>query len=152
VGNALKFTKQGQRPAGNDFAGRWQGRDFNVLFTVSDTGIGIPDDKLMDLFKPFVQVDGSYTRSFQGAGLGPGHSQAPRGPDGREDFHESTFGEGTTVHVLLPFKLPEGESIPAEQEIGTTAEASRNCASCWPRTSRPMPCPLRSCWKRPDIP
>lgn len=41
-----------------------------VLFSISDTGIGIPDDKLDGLFMPFAQVNNSYTRDFQGAGLG----------------------------------------------------------------------------------
>ena len=70
VGNALKFTPSGTvtmeawaLPAARDGRPR-------VLFTVTDTGIGIPDDKVASLFRPFSQITDGYTRSYQGAGLG----------------------------------------------------------------------------------
>ena len=65
--NAVKFTPEGGQvelrvtsdPARSD-----------VHFTVSDTGIGIPPEKLVLLFQPFVQVDGSLSRNYEGTGLG----------------------------------------------------------------------------------
>jgi len=70
VGNAVKFT-----PAGGVSVeiSRLPGptpETFRLLVCVSDTGIGIPDDLLASVFEPFIQVDGSYSRPFQGAGLG----------------------------------------------------------------------------------
>jgi PAS domain S-box-containing protein len=118
VGNALKFTKQGSVKLEMTSLGVGKDETYNVLFTVSDTGIGIPDDKLGGLFKPFVQVDGSYTRSFQGAGLGLAIVKRLVDLMGGKVSVASTLGEGTTIHLLLPFKLPEGVNAPRIQ--GTT--------------------------------
>ncbi|WP_305043947.1 response regulator [Geoalkalibacter sp.] len=73
VGNAVKFTEQGQITLGAE-ASLDPERPGGVRlgFTVHDTGIGIPRDKLDIVFEPFVQVDGSSTRRFGGAGLGLG--------------------------------------------------------------------------------
>jgi CheY-like chemotaxis protein/anti-sigma regulatory factor (Ser/Thr protein kinase) len=69
VGNALKFTHRGQvRIEAVELDGT---DEVSVLeFSVSDTGIGIPADKLNLLFKPFSQTDSSTTREFGGTGLG----------------------------------------------------------------------------------
>jgi PAS domain S-box-containing protein len=126
VGNALKFTKHGSVKLEMTSLGVGKDETYNVLFTVSDTGIGIPDDKLDGLFKPFVQVDGSYTRSFQGAGLGLAIVKRLVDLMGGNVSVASTLGEGTTIHLLLPFKLPEGMSAPKIQGMtGQLREAQR---------------------------
>jgi signal transduction histidine kinase len=69
VGNALKFTERG----GVELGIAWQegeGKQGELLFTVKDSGIGIPEDMLERVFEPFVQSDGSYTRRYEGVGLG----------------------------------------------------------------------------------
>jgi CheY-like chemotaxis protein len=69
VGNAIKFTAQGHvRLEGTEV--ERQGDSALLEFSVSDTGIGIPQDKLDLLFKPFSQTDNSTTREFGGSGLG----------------------------------------------------------------------------------
>ena len=70
VGNALKFTERGQVVVGADLLGRAAGGWCRVLLTVSDTGVGIPEDHLEDIFDSFVQVESAYRRNYQGAGLG----------------------------------------------------------------------------------
>ena len=70
VGNALKFTSEGSVTVEASLLPILQPGQCRVLFSVADTGIGIPDDKLDNLFKPFSQVTEGYTRSYQGAGLG----------------------------------------------------------------------------------
>ncbi|SDB30844.1 PAS domain S-box-containing protein [Desulfonatronum thiosulfatophilum] len=105
VGNALKFSERGVvlvqmlplSPAKNS--------DLRLLFRVSDNGIGIPHENLKDLFKPFVQVDDSYTRCYQGAGLGLAIVKRLVQLMGGDVCVDSEEGEGTTVHVILPFKL-----------------------------------------------
>lgn len=69
LGNALKFTDKGRvclsvNPCHAD------GVQDGISFTVSDSGIGVPDDMLERIFDPFVQADGSLTRRFGGVGLG----------------------------------------------------------------------------------
>lgn len=113
VGNALKFTEHGRVGLEMTSLGPVGDGVCKVLFSVSDTGIGIPDDKLGSLFKPFVQVDSSYARSFQGAGLGLAIVKRLTALMGGKISVESCAGEGTAVHVLLPFKLPAGASFHA---------------------------------------
>jgi signal transduction histidine kinase/DNA-binding response OmpR family regulator len=68
-GNAVKFTQQGE--VGLNVSAVSQDAQFATLrFEVRDTGIGIPEDSLHTLFKPFSQVDASTTRRFGGTGLG----------------------------------------------------------------------------------
>jgi PAS domain S-box-containing protein len=69
VGNALKFTAQGKLQIAATEIKR-NGEEAVLEFAVSDTGIGIPADKLGLLFKPFSQTDSSTTREFGGSGLG----------------------------------------------------------------------------------
>jgi PAS domain S-box-containing protein len=69
VGNAIKFTRSGQVRIEARAMERTEGTSV-LEFAVSDTGIGIPADKLDLLFKPFSQTDSSTTREFGGSGLG----------------------------------------------------------------------------------
>ncbi len=69
IGNAIKFTATGTVTV-NATCVRRDGQQLRVQFAVSDTGIGIPQDRLDRLFCPFTQVDSSTTRNFGGTGLG----------------------------------------------------------------------------------
>ena len=69
VGNALKFTFSGEIFVSVSLKSN-KNNQLELLFQVSDTGIGIPDDKRSGLFKAFSQVDSSTTRKFGGTGLG----------------------------------------------------------------------------------
>lgn len=112
VGNALKFTTSGVvAVAVHPMRGRHSGEQ-RILFSVSDTGIGIPEDKLGDLFEPFTQVEGSYARRFQGAGLGLSIVRSlVRLMDG-ELCVESEENVGSTFYVCLPFARVEGRIAP----------------------------------------
>jgi signal transduction histidine kinase/ActR/RegA family two-component response regulator len=67
--NAVKFTKQGEVTLDARAVGDPDG-PCRVRFSISDTGIGIPSDKMDQLFEPFRQIDGSHARKFGGSGLG----------------------------------------------------------------------------------
>ncbi len=69
VGNALKFTHQGEVFVSVSVV-KQDNEDLQLAFEISDTGIGIPEDKLNRLFKAFTQVDSSTTRKYGGTGLG----------------------------------------------------------------------------------
>ncbi len=107
VGNALKFTDQGHVILEMAPLAAQRSGNCRMLFSVSDTGIGIPEDKLRILFKPFVQVDGSYTRKYQGAGLGLAIVRRLVELMGGSIFIESTPSEGTAIYFTLPFRLPQ---------------------------------------------
>ncbi|MEI6427684.1 MAG: response regulator [Pseudanabaena sp. ELA607] len=70
VGNALKFTTEGNILIKLDLVKLRENQNISIIFSVIDTGIGIPDDAIDHLFKPFSQVDASTTRRFGGTGLG----------------------------------------------------------------------------------
>ena len=69
VGNAIKFTQQGEIVVLVNLEREEEGR-VKLRFNVSDTGIGIPADRIYRLFQPFSQVDASTTRQYGGSGLG----------------------------------------------------------------------------------
>ncbi|MCX8027837.1 MAG: ATP-binding protein [Thermodesulfovibrionales bacterium] len=69
IGNAIKFTKEGSVSVDVKCIEKTQDK-CNIVFTVKDTGIGIPKEKQSAIFEPFVQVDGSTTRKYGGTGLG----------------------------------------------------------------------------------
>jgi two-component system sensor histidine kinase EvgS len=104
VGNALKFTQQGRVSLDISTLTAHKANSCQVLFCVTDTGIGIPEDRLGDIFEPFRQVENSYTRSYQGAGLGLSIVRRLVSLMDGTITIESTPGVGTTVHVVLPLQ------------------------------------------------
>jgi len=99
--NAIKFTDIGGeiRVAGTEREGR-------VSITVSDTGIGIPPDKLATIFEPFVQVDQRLTRPHEGVGLGLAISRDLARGMGGDLAATSAFGAGSTFTVILRRAAP----------------------------------------------
>jgi PAS domain S-box-containing protein len=103
VGNALKFTEKGGVRLDAVPLRSWMPGRRRVLFSVSDTGIGIPEHRLKGLFSHFAQVENNYARTYQGAGLGLAIvRQFVQLMDGRICV-DSMPGDGTTVHVAMYF-------------------------------------------------
>lgn len=116
VGNAFKFTESGAVCVEVYPLPAFQNNKIRVLFSISDTGTGIPESKLDSLFKPFTQIDDSYTRQFQGAGLGLAIVKQIASLMGGNIAIASEPGVGTTVHFSLSFGLmeqPELEKNPS---------------------------------------
>ncbi|QDV40478.1 Aerobic respiration control sensor protein ArcB [Stieleria neptunia] len=97
VGNAIKFTRQG----GVQIRVRFESSSQQLLLDVIDTGIGIPDEQLEKLFKPFSQGDASVTRNFGGTGLGLAISQRLAETLGGSITVNSTVGVGSTFTVSI---------------------------------------------------
>ncbi len=111
VGNALKFTPQGEvRVAVRRLAGARRGLA-TLRFIVSDTGIGIPEDKLGYIFEPFSQVDGSFTRRYQGTGIGLGLVKRIVDRLGGNIEIESIPDHGTTVQFTIDAPARETELV-----------------------------------------
>jgi signal transduction histidine kinase/CheY-like chemotaxis protein len=112
VGNAIKFTTQGEvvvrverkTPDGD-------GERSLLHFTVADTGIGIPSDKLRSIFAAFSQVDTSTTRRFGGTGLGLAISSRLVELMGGRIWVESEVGRGSTFHFTVRL-APYEEAAP----------------------------------------
>ena len=107
VGNAIKFTEQGSVVLKVTRDG-----DKAVAMDVSDTGIGIPADKLETIFEPFRQADSGTTRRFGGTGLGLTISRSIVDLLGGRISVTSEEGKGTTFRVVLP--LGEGGELPVD--------------------------------------
>ncbi|KIG12433.1 Two-component hybrid sensor and regulator [Enhygromyxa salina] len=112
ISNAIKFNRPDgcvivraelapmRRPFEEDFFGEETADALRV--TVSDTGIGIPEDQLSRIFDAFYQVDASSTRQHGGAGLGLSIVRKLIEAHGGEAWAESIVGAGTTFHFTLP--------------------------------------------------
>ena len=114
LGNALKFTEAGAvrlelRPEGAD----------RIRFTVTDTGMGIPEDRMDRLFQLFSQVDASTTRRFGGTGLGLAISQKLAGLLGGEITVRSVPGAGSAFSFSLPLPVAVAATAPRPATGGT---------------------------------
>lgn len=120
VGNSLKFTSRGTvKLAVSVVAANHERAE--LVFRVSDTGMGIPQDKLKVVFEPFQQLENNDGRRFGGAGLGLSIVKALVEKMGGTIDLESKLGEGTTFTVWLPFPLTEAveaaEQAPGDQTV-----------------------------------
>jgi PAS domain S-box-containing protein len=121
VGNAIKFTNKGEVfvdvvPESVEESAVW------LRFSVSDTGIGIPPQKLHAIFTPFEQVDTSATRQYTGTGLGLTISARIVEAMGGRIWAESRVGKGSTFYVTARF--PIGQA-PGDAEHPETPDLSR---------------------------
>jgi signal transduction histidine kinase len=105
VSNAIKFTPQGDVVISVSLQSGAPAGQVNVLFAVSDTGIGIPPEKQMTIFQPFQQADNSITRRYGGTGLGLTIASQLVAMMGGALQLESEVGKGSLFRFSLPFRL-----------------------------------------------
>src|SRR5579884_3384194 len=113
VSNAVKFTGSGSvevcvglQPVAGESAGGVTGRDYELIFAVRDTGIGICPEKQRDIFESFTQADSSITRQYGGTGLGLTISKRLVEMMGGRIFVESQPQIGSTFYFTLPAAAP----------------------------------------------
>jgi two-component system, sensor histidine kinase len=119
LSNAIKFTDYGKVLVKLELS---PSRDNRVTATlqVTDTGPGIPSDKLATIFEKFTQADGSITRKYGGTGLGLAITRRLVEIHGGEVHVDSKVGKGSTFRVTLPCEVAPAavtDTQPAQQEI-----------------------------------
>ncbi|MBC7521274.1 MAG: PAS domain S-box protein, partial [Sandarakinorhabdus sp.] len=122
LGNAIKFTENGSvvltvEPDANSAL------PTALRFTVTDTGIGIADDKLGTVFERFTQADSSTTRRFGGSGLGLTISKRlVELMDGRI-WVSSIVGQGSAFAFAVPFEIWAAADRPVSAPVGADSDA-----------------------------
>jgi PAS domain S-box-containing protein len=116
IGNAFKFTQRGfvsveayPLPARNE-------NQLRIFFEISDTGCGIPDEALGQLFEPFSQVSQGFTRQYQGAGLGLSICKRLVGLMGGNMAISSEVGVGTSIYFCVT--LDKALELPVQESPG----------------------------------
>jgi CheY-like chemotaxis protein len=126
VGNAIKFTSQGQVVIRMHIDATMT--PSRLCVDVSDTGVGIPPNKLYAVFEPFVQAESSTTRRFGGTGLGLTISRRFARAMGGDITVTSELGKGSTFHLwvdpgpLAGVRLVEPADLPALGTLSTNLE------------------------------
>jgi len=149
VNNAVKFTPAGsitlEVTADAATAGRPADEKILLDFYVTDTGIGIPPDRMGLLFKPFSQVDASTTRKYGGTGLGlaicdrlcqlmGGSIEVTSTPEKGSRFHfciQTNILELGSDTPALFSPLPEGARVLAVDDLPVNRTALGNYLKCW---------------------
>jgi signal transduction histidine kinase/CheY-like chemotaxis protein len=116
VGNAIKFTDKGEVALKVQVQTVHE-HDRTMQFTVADSGIGIPKEKLQSIFDPFSQADTSTTRKYGGTGLGLTISSRLVAMMGGRIWVESEFGRGSQFHFTARLGIADTTVI----EVGTIA-------------------------------
>jgi PAS domain S-box-containing protein len=121
LGNAIKFTESGEvalrvTPDADSSV------PTALRFTISDTGIGIPGEKLGRVFERFTQADSSTTRRFGGSGLGLTISKRLVELMGGRIWAESTVGKGSVFSFAVPLEIWAGAIRRAAVPVGTGPE------------------------------
>ena len=115
VGNALKFTEHGEVTLHVD-QDSVSNESVTLRFSVSDTGIGIPNDKLDRIFEEFEQADKSTTRQYGGTGLGLAITSRLVQLMGGQIEVESQIGRGSTFSFSLDFPVVANQEDPNPED------------------------------------
>ncbi len=102
AGNSIKFTKEGRV----EIAAEQRGEI--LVYRVSDTGIGIPQDQIDNVFAEFRQADATISREYGGTGLGLSITKKFVEMHGGRIWIESTLGQGSTFWFEVPVRLADG--------------------------------------------
>jgi len=107
LNNAVKFT-----PEGGNITLEVRNQESNscILFSITDTGIGISPENIKKLFQPFIQIDGSLNRQYEGTGLGLALAKRIVELHNGKIGLTSTLGVGSCFTIELPY--PQKESLP----------------------------------------
>lgn len=117
IGNAIKFTEEGKIEV-SCVTGQQDEKSAELCFTIKDTGIGIPLEKMNAVFERFVQADSNTTRKFGGTGLGLSITKQLITLLGGSLALKSEEGSGTEFYFTLRFlKSSEETGIPGKEML-----------------------------------
>jgi CheY-like chemotaxis protein len=88
-----------------------KGNEYQISFLVKDTGIGISQDKMNQLFQPFTQLERTLSRKRDGVGLGLAITKNLVELMGGKIWADSIPGQGTTFHVMIPAETIHGKQL-----------------------------------------
>lgn len=110
LSNAVKFTEQGEVSVHIDLLDSNAQRQ-KIRFSVKDTGIGVPQAKIQEIFKSFKQADGNTTRKFGGTGLGLAISRELVQLMGGDIYVKSVEGEGSEFYFDIPMSDGDADQV-----------------------------------------
>ena len=122
LSNAIKFTQEGQVEMNVKLLKK-QGELATIAFEVKDSGIGIAEDKLNDIFESFTQASSDTTRKFGGTGLGLTIVKSIIDLQKGRILVDSKLGKGTTFTVELTFKEHADQSIDSKADVTKDLQA-----------------------------
>ncbi len=125
VGNAIKFTEQGEIHVECSLLNNNHRQKAWVYFAVKDTGIGIPEHLQSSIFEAFTQIDNSSTRKYAGTGLGLGIVKRLVDMMGGNITVESLKNLGTTFHFSIPFETVARNTPKCTEAWGTAGTFPR---------------------------
>jgi len=112
VGNAVKFTKAGEVVVRVESEGALEADKVKLHFSVRDTGVGIPNEKIEHIFEAFAQADATTTREYGGTGLGLAISSRLVELMGGDIWVESEEGVGSCFHFVIPAQAAPEAALP----------------------------------------
>ncbi|MGW8123439.1 ATP-binding protein [Roseivirga echinicomitans] len=118
MSNALKFTEEGSIEVSAVLLGIEDDK-VNIEFTVTDSGIGIPEDKINEIFNDYEQASSETTRKYGGTGLGLSITQKLLELHKSKVSVSSKVGKGTSFKFVIEFKLPETFDLLASDKANT---------------------------------
>lgn len=114
LSNAVKFTDRGEISV-SVMSKKLAGADYLIQFSIKDSGIGIPEDKMGELFQSFSQVDSSITRRHGGTGLGLAISKKLVELMNGKIWVESQLGKGSVFHFTILVEAISNGNFPDEK-------------------------------------
>ncbi|MCH4553481.1 tetratricopeptide repeat protein [Aestuariibaculum lutulentum] len=119
IGNAIKFTEKGTVQV------KAHQEENKIKISVSDTGIGIPEDKFESIFKSFEQVDGSVEREYGGTGLGLSVTRQLVELHGGTINVESKVGEGSTFTFTLSLSETDRKDVAIIKRVASNDKVQK---------------------------
>ncbi|MCE3278562.1 MAG: rpfC 3 [Bacteroidetes bacterium] len=126
IGNAIKFTEKGEVSISTEVL-EDTGLDIKYKFSIKDTGIGIPPEKIKLIFERFTQGSSDTTRKYGGTGLGLTIVQQLVELQGGKIEVESKEGVGSTFNFIMRFKkTTEKPSVDITKNVGVTSDSNES--------------------------